>query len=782
MVDEQWDLRASFKTTPAAFVNRLSWSCGYNRLLRTATVVTSPASSSETPNLTEAAPSSRRAAGLRALYGVTIFLGAFLLFLIEPLFAKLILPWFGGTAAVWATCLVFYQSALLAGYWYADALARLFAPRRATAVHLGLLVTSLAFLPIAPVAFWRGHASVDPAWRILGLLACSIGLPFLVLSATSPLVQAWYARRAVGDLTAAQRSPYHLYAISNVASLLALLSFPFVLEPRVSAHRQAVLWSILYGLFVVICGLASWFARSEATTEHSAQEIQNGATPTTAAHDESRLDKSDPANPDAWIDHGHGIQHTYTRQEKVLWVALAACGSMALVAVTNHLATNVAPIPLLWVIPLAVYLLSFAMVFARRRWYSPWLTARMLAVMLGAAGYAMYDSTLTQAIQVGVPVFCLLLFIICLFCHGQLAARRPSPEHLTSFYLLMAGGGALGSVSVALVAPHVLTGVYELPFVLVLTAVLGAIVLWREGWGARIFWSAMTACMVGVLVSNVRTTRQDSVALVRDFYSALRIQDFTANRKMPFRLLIHGTIQHGGQFLTWPENRNPTLYYGRKSGVGLALRFCCNGPKRVGVVGLGAGTLAAYGKRGDYFRFYEIDPQVVRIAQGWFSFLKQSPAQKDIVLGDARLSLESEPSQQFDVLAVDAFSGDAIPVHLLTREAFAVYVRHLKSDGILAIHVSNTYLNLAPVVELLAEDADYATRLISSDDDDAALISAADWVLVTHNQEFLNVPETFVGSRSIQVPEKLRLWTDDYNNLFEVLRTVKYVTRPHGDS
>jgi len=722
------------------------------------------------------------ATGRRLLHSSTIFLAAFLLFLIEPLFAKLILPWFGGTAAVWATCLVFYQSALLAGYWYADALARRFAARRASQVHLGLLVASLAFLPIAPMAFWQGHVSVDPAWRILGLLACSIGIPFLVLSATSPLVQAWYARQIASNLSDSQRSPYHLYAISNVASLLALLSFPLVLEPRVSAHGQAVLWSSLYGAFVVICASAAWFARNEARTERPAPRVNEAGASATAHRDESDPGENDAAKQDTQIYQRHGPQHPYTRREKTLWVALAACGSMALVAVTNHLATNVAPIPLLWVIPLALYLLSFAIVFARRRWYSPWLTARMLAVMLGAAAYAMYDSTLTQAIQVGVPVFCLLLFIICLFCHGELAARRPSPEHLTSFYLLMAGGGALGSVSVALLAPHVLTGVYELPFVLVLAAVLGAIVLWKESWGARIFWSAMAACMVGVLVSNIRTTRQDSVALVRDFYAALRIQDFTANRKMPFRLLIHGTIQHGGQFLTWPENRNPTLYYGRKSGVGLALRFCCDGPKRVGVVGLGAGTLAAYGKRGDYFRFYEIDPQVVRIAQGWFSFLRQSPAQKDIVVGDARLSLESEPSQQFDVLAIDAFSGDAIPVHLLTREAFAVYFRHLKANGILAIHVSNTYLNLAPVVELLAEDADYATRLISSDDDDPALISAADWVLVTRNQEFLNVPDTFVGSRNIRVPENLRLWTDDYNNLFQVLRTVKYVTRPHGDS
>jgi hypothetical protein len=687
----------------------------------------------------------------RVLFFTTVFLGAFLLFLLEPLFAKLILPWFGGTAAVWATCLVFYQAALLAGYWYADLITRRLGAPGVVAVQLGLLVASVAFLPIAPVGFWRTHATIDPAWRILALLTCSIGLPFVMLSATSPLVQTWYLRQSA---TAARQSPYHLYAVSNVASLAALLSFPLLIEPRVPAHRQAVLWSVGYGLFVVLCGLATWMARREGAPVSQ-------------------------AGPRTTVEPIEG--HALGWQAKALWLALAACGSAALLAVTNHLAENVAPIPLLWVIPLAIYLFSFALVFARRRLYSRWLAARLLAVMLGAAGYAIYDTTLTQAIQVSVPIFCVALFVICLFCHGELALRRPPAEQLTSFYLIVALGGALGSLCVAIVAPRVLRGVYELPIVLVMAATLGAIVLWDEGWGARIFWSAMTACMCGVLAWNVHSTREDTVAITRDFYGSLRVQDFTAGRKLPYRLLIHGTIQHGGQFLTWPENRNPTLYYGRKSGVGLALRFCCEGPKRVGVIGLGAGTLAAYGKTGDYLRFYEIDPQVVGIAKGWFTFLKQSPAAKDIVLGDARLSLEAEAPQQFDVLVVDAFSGDAIPVHLLTREAFGLYFQHLKPEGILAVHISNTYLNLAPIVKLLAEDADYASRLIASEDDSPTLISAADWVLVTRNQHFLNIPETFAGSQTIDVPRGLRLWTDDYNNLFQILRSVRYVTKGQDD-
>jgi hypothetical protein len=676
----------------------------------------------------------------RLLFGTTIFLGAFLLFLIEPLIAKLILPWFGGSAAVWATCLVFFQTALLLGYIYADATIRRLTPRRQSVLHLGLLLVSLLWLPIAPQIFWRSHVNVDPAWRILGLLTFSIGLPFVLLSATSPLLQTWYARRDSG------RSPYHLFALSNLASLLALLSFPFLIEPRLSSRHQAWLWSAAYGLFVGCSALSVWISRSYNPIAYAVPET---------AQEEAR-----PA-----------------LSTKVLWLSLSACGSMMLLSVTNHLSENVAPVPLLWVVPLALYLLSFTLVFAKRPLYSRWFVARLLAVMLGAAGYATYDSSITHAIQISVPLFCSALFVVCLFCHGELVQRKPSVRYLTSFYLILALGGALGAVCVGLLAPHILPGVFELPIVLLLAAGLGAVVLWREGWSARIFWACVSISMCVVLVLNIRSTREDTVAMMRNFYGALRVQEFTTGLQLPYRSLVHGTIQHGAQYLAFPENRNPTTYYGRRSGVGLALRFCCDGPKRVGVIGLGAGTLAAYGKTGDSFRFYEINPQVVAVANGWFTFLKQSPAKTEIILGDARLSLESESSQQFDVLAVDAFSGDAIPVHLLTKEAFAVYFRHLKPDGILAVHTSNTYLNLAPVVKLLAENAEYATRLIASEEDPTMMISPADWVLVTRNQEFLNKPETSAGREDILVPPHLQLWTDDYNNLFEILRPVSYSTQ-----
>lgn len=714
------------------------------------------------------APAAARAgappAAVRLLFPLTIFLGAFLLFLIEPLFAKLILPWFGGTAAVWAVCLVFFQSALLLGYWYADAATRRLAPKTFLSLHLALLLLSLFLLPIAPQTFWRTHAAVDPAWRILGLLTFSIGLPFVLLSSTSPLVQAWYARRAAGS------SPYHLYSLSNLASLLALLSFPFLIEPRLNSHQQRIVWSLMYTVFVVICACAAWVSLRSEGVASSRRQFERAAG---GNGDSAALRQENSTSPK--IAEGSADAIAPTGKEKALWLGLAACGSMMLLAVTNHLSQNVSPVPLLWVVPLVLYLGTFMIVFAKRRLYSNWLAVRLLAVALGGTGYAIYDYTLTHAIQVGVPLYCGALFLVCLYCHGELAQRKPSAEYLTSFYLVIALGGAVGAMCVGLLAPHVLRGVFELPIVLIVAAALAAVLHWQGHRGGRLFWCYMTGVMIAVLIYHVRATGENVVLRSRDFYAALRVQEFKEGLKMPYRLLLNGTIEHGGQFLSWPENRNPTTYYGRKSGVGLALRFCCDGPRRVGVIGLGTGTIAAYGKPGDYFRFYEIDPQVVNIANNWFTFLKQSPAKIEITLGDARLSLESEEPQQFDVLAVDAFSGDAIPVHLLTREAFALYFRHLKPDGILAMHVSNTYLDLTPVVKLLAEDADYNYRSVLSSEDDPAMISAADWVLVTRNQEFLNIPDTFVGSRNIEVPAKLRVWTDDDNNLFQVLRSFSYV-------
>jgi SAM-dependent methyltransferase len=672
------------------------------------------------------------------LLASTVFLGAFLLFLIEPLFAKLILPRFGGAAAVWAACLVFFQCALLLGYLYADVTSRRLTPARQSQVHIALLLLSLLLLPIAP-RFWQSQrAASHPASTILLLLTASVGLPFVLLSATSPLAQIWYAR------TKTEREPYHLFALSNLASLLALLSYPLLIEPHVAAHRQVVLWSALFAVFVLLCTAATWFARRGAV---SGIAMERDSSETAAAP---------------------------TSRDKLLWLSLSACSSMLLLWITNKLLEDVAPVPLLWVLPLALYLLTFALAFSGRIFYWRWLLIRFLAVALGSLGYAIYDPAYTESVQVSVPIFCIGLFLCCWFCHGELALRRPPPRYATSFYLMISLGGALGAIFVGLAAPHLFTTIYELPLALIFTALLALAALWPQGWLVRIFWVAAAAAMTFVMVRNVREYEKDTIVRVRSFYGALRVRQFTNWLKEPYRTLYHGKIEHGAQYVNPPPSLLPTTYYGPASGVGQALTHCCPNAKRVGAIGLGAGTLAAYGKTSDYFRFYEINPQVIAIARSSFSYLRDSPARIDVVLGDARLSMQNETPQEFDVLAVDAFSGDAIPVHLLTREAFALYLRHLKPNGILAVHTSNTYLNLPPVVQLLAAEAGCDARLITNEDNHRKLIDSSDWVLVTHDRRFLNSIDTSVLIEPITVPPNLRAWTDDFNNLFQILRPVKF--------
>jgi len=702
------------------------------------TFVSAPAVASQIPNLsrsTQTPPTNPASRALALIYSFTVGLSAFLLFLVEPLFAKIILPWFGGSAAVWTVCLVFFQSALLLGYFYADLCTRRLRPRRQVPLHIALLALSLPLLPLSPGSFWRPGPGEDPSWRILGLLTAAIGLPYVLLSTTSPLVQSWCSRRLP------KSDPYRLFALSNLASLAALLSYPFLIEPRSSTHVQSLAWSAGFALFVAVCVLAAWSNRSSVYAQPLVEEMDGGKP--------------------GW-------------RMLALWIALAACGSMLLLTITNHLSQNVAPVPLLWVLPLSLYLLTFALAFSRRSFYPRSIWMRLLAVTLGAIGYAIHDPRTVEAIQISVPLFCGGLFVCCLFCHGELSRLKPRTAHLTSFYLMLALGGALGAIFVGLVAPHIFSNLYEFPLTLLFTALLALITMWREGWAARALWAVAAAAMAIVVVVNVRGYEENSLVMVRSFYGALRVTQTRDIGPQQARMLYHGTIRHGAQFLLPPKREEPTAYYSRDSGIGFALRYCCDGPKRVGVLGLGVGTLAAYGRRGDYFRFYEINPQVVSIAQNVFTYLRESPARIDITLGDARLSLERETPQRFDVLAIDAFSGDAIPVHLLTREAMAIYFRHLKPDGILAFHTSNSYLQLAPVVKQLANSFGYPARMIENEPDEDNLVSTADWVLVTRNQQFLNLPIIERGQQPVHIPADLRPWTDDYNNLFQILKPIKF--------
>jgi len=688
----------------------------------------------------------------RFLYSLTVALGAFLLFLLEPLFAKMILPRFGGAAAVWSTCLVFFQSALLLGYYYADVLSRRLSSATQVSTHIALLVVSLALLPIAPHAVLSSSSSYHPAFHILVLLTVSIGLPFVLLSATSPLIQAWKSRTGA--------SAYHLFAISNFASFVALLSFPFLIEPRVSSHRQAQLWSALYAMFVVVCSITAWISRREGDRIEFSPPA--GVSADTVAGGAPCASGSSPKH--AWI----------------LWLALSACGSVLLLATTNHLTENVAPVPLLWVLPLALYLLTFTTAFARRSVYSRWLMVRLVAVVLGSLGYAIYDPSFTESVQVTVPLFCLGLFACCLFCHGELARLRPAPERLTTFYLVVAAGGALGAIFVGLVAPLLFAATYEFPLALCFTSLAAAAVLWDTGWTSRAFWTVVTAALVAVLAFHVHAYEKNSILVVRNFYGGLRVQLHQDWLKRPYRTLYHGMIEHGAQYVDPPKSADPLTYYPRNSGVGLALDFFGQASRHIGVVGLGTGTMAAYARRDDTLRYYEINPLIVKIANTQFSYLehaRMNGVDLAIRMGDARLSLESDNAERFDVLVIDAFSGDAIPVHLLTREAVALYLRTLKQDGVLAIHTSNTYLDLNPVVKLLADDVGCESRLISTSDDQRKLIDAADWMLVTRNQDFLLKLDETTLQDSIDMPAKLRVWTDDYNNLFQILRPLKFLNK-----
>jgi SAM-dependent methyltransferase len=664
----------------------------------------------------------------RVLPGVAIFASAFLLFTVEPLFAKRILPWFGGSAAVWSTCLVFYQTALLLGYLYAKLLTRYFDALRQAIVHTALLLITLLLLPVGPSDRWQPLSASHPTWDILVMLSATLGLPFVILSATSPLLQFWVAR--AGD-----RTPYRLFALSNFASLAALLAYPILIEPGLDISSQRFWWSVGFCVFAAVCGTFAFMIRS------------SGA-PTEAAAEPEPLPIF----------------------RRAYWFALSACGSMMLLAVTNHITQNVAAVPLLWVLPLAIYLLSFVFGFGANV-YRRGLWLRLLAMALGLLAYSVYSIETVEAIQISLPIFLGGLFVCLMFCQGELYLNRPEPSGLTDFYLVIAAGGAAGAIFVGILAPYIFDGVYELPFALFAIAILALVSTWGSfAWPVRLLWVGVSFCMAAVFVANVIAYHQNSLLLTRNFYGSLRVLQSPHAGPEQMRTLFHGTIQHGAEFMAPDLQRRPITYYGRDSGIAILLRECLpNAPRRVGVVGLGTGTLAAFGQPGDNYVFYELNPQVITIANALFFFVRQSSAHVDIVEGDARLSLQHE-HQPFDVIVLDAFSGDAIPVHLMTREALSLYLRLLKPNGAIAFHVSNNYLALAPVVRQLANEAGYQAIEVKNHGDSDNYIFAADWVLVTNSPAVLDNASIRLHATPIGRRDGLRPWTDSFNNLLEILK------------
>ncbi len=677
------------------------------------------------------------------LFAASIFLSAFLLFLVQPLIAKAILPWFGGSAAVWTTCLMFFQTALLAGYAYAHASVRFLKPRTQAALHAVLLLASLFTLPILPGPGLKPSDAFDPASRITILLMISVGLPYLLLSANGPLLQAWLVRQRPGA------TPYRLYALSNAGSLLALAAFPALIEPYTRLRPQGYGWSIGYAVFA-------------ALSAGIALKVYRSSPPPAVA----RATESSAMGP------------PWTR--RLWWAAFAFCPSALLAAVTSHMTQNVAPVPLLWVAPLGLYLISFIVTFESDRWYGRpvWFPLFIFAVALMLA--FLFPGALQAGPKWEIPVFVTGFFICAVVCHGELYRLRPEPRWLTSFYLMIATGGALGGVFVAVIAPVVFSDMIELPVALAATVILVGSVLHKgrralPGPAARYVEYALVTALAGgflylLLWQHPRWAASFKV-MRRNFYAAVRVSDTTETEETePMRELTHGVIIHGSEYLRAPFHRRPTTYYGPASGIGIALDPERAAPPRsVGVIGLGTGTISGYARPGDSYRFYEINPMILDIARTWFFYLKECPARWGVSLGDARLSLERETGERFDVLAVDAFSGDSIPVHLLTIEAFRGYLRHLADDGIVAVHTSNKFLELNKIVARAAASLGKGAALISSPDDDYTGSYKADWVIVANDARTLARPEWKIPQR-IPLPPPGDLWTDDYSNLLRALK------------
>lgn len=757
------------------------------------------------------------------LFAATIFVSAFLLFLVQPLIGKFILPWFGGSPGVWTTCLLFFQTLLLGGYAYAHALSTRFPPRTQGVVHVVLLGLALLWLPIAPDVAWQPEPGTEPTLRILLLLTATLGLPFGLLAATGPLLQRWFHYRYP------THSPYRLYALSNAGSLLALLGYPFLIEPNFSRMQQAWGWSVAWIFFAVLCVLCARRVRILTTVSDVTSSTEN--PPETAEKSAAE-----------------------TTVGRWAWILLPALASVLLIATTSKLCVDVAVIPFLWVLPLSLYLVTFILCFDHPRWYSRGVFCALFVVGCVSVGYLLVHGA-NAPVPLQLVAYGGTLFAAGMICHGELYRLRPAPAQLTAYYLWISAGGALGGLFVAIIAPLLFRNYYEFQLGLWLVAVVLAWLAWQQrsraivvgagvgallgllvlpalstepaatgifAWGqnyadeflhcTNAYWpwtlpvlvavavlflsgaadqrratrtwhallpSLLVVMLGAVFLLQIRNGQTDVVAASRNFYGALQVRTYGAPGSSSHNLVLsHGITTHGLQFTEEEYTRWPTTYYGAASGIGLALDAigAASAGRHIGVVGLGVGTLATFGHPADRLRFYEIDPMVVQLARERFTYLAQTEAAVQIVLGDARLTLAAErqhrASQQFDLLALDAFSSDAIPIHLLTVEAMAIYLEHLKSDGVIAVHISNRHLDLRPVLEALA--AHFALSLVTvshNPDEDDWWLYRTTWVLLSRDTAKLLTPAILEAADEPSDDTATRiLWTDDRAGLFGVLR------------
>jgi spermidine synthase len=672
--------------------------------------------------------------------------------MVQPMIGKYLLPWFGGSPSVWTTCLLFFQTLLLAGYAYAHFLQRL-EPRRQAKVHVGLLLAAVAvgvvqfFLwvsPILPAASLKPTPDAQPTWGIFRLLLISIGLAYFLLSTSASLLQAWIHR------IAPSRSAYFFYIISHTASLLALLSYPFLIEPALTIHTQALLWSGGFVLYVALCSYCAAQLRCPA-----------------------------PAHPADPADDGTPAAASPCKKDYLQWTVLAACGVLMLMSATNQMTLDVPPVPFLWVLPLALYLLSYIIGFVDRLKNLQGLYILMLGTA-GVVAWYLISSDIECEMPVQIAGHCFILFFVCLFCHNALYRTRPHPSQLTGFYLCIALGGALGGLFVAVIAPMIFTHYWEYQISLVLAAVLAVLALYRNprsllykirhaGWPAVIV-------LAGVITYAPLMEATDSLYTARNFFGTLRVVQ-TEEFDGVMNTLYHGRIDHGAQYLDSALSKLSTTYYTEESGVGLAIEALNDRPNappmRAGMIGLGAGTLATYGRGGDLYRMYDINPQVIALARNpaYFTYLRDSAATIETVLGDARIQLERELRQQgshrFDLLVLDAFSGDSPPAHLLTKEAFALYLEHLAPDGLIAVHISNRYVNFKPLMRAVMDEFDLHGVLIFHDADFDAFADSTEWVIFSPSSKNMS-DDLWQNDTFDEYPESTRIWTDDYSNLISL--------------
>lgn len=734
------------------------------------------------------------------LYAVSIFLGAFLLFLVQPMFAQFILPWFGGSSLVWTTCMLFFQSGLVLGYAYAHQVTQRLGPVTQWLLHLILVSAAILFLPIRPDLAWKPVDGLWPSWRVLVLLTATIGLPYVVLSTTGPLLQRWQS------LSHPHRSPYRLFALSNFGSLLALVGYPFLIDSRWTLAEQSWLWSVGFGAYAVAIGCCGYaFQRRVAG--------RGGQLPPAVVEPEASLlrgslgGETRPAPPASLSAVRTG------RWRYVLWLLLPMLASIQLLATTNFLTQEVGSHPFLWVLPLALYLISFILCFESERLYVRPLFFVGLCIA-GLAACLVFDRGLKSSFIQQVTAYASVLFFAAMVCHGELARLKPSPRYLTLYYLCLSVGGAAGGLIVAILAPAVFHDYYEfhLSLILVVLCTLPLLIgqALRQFYAQPRFlpglvgsWFSITAGVVAV--SGVaaalwgmasKNHNADVVGIYRNEYGVLKVHD-----RSDKRTLSHGNTLHGFQVHDPAWHNRPTSYYSPGSGLGLVMHYlrqdwdaadtsapaeppaggnlalASQRPLRLAAIGLGTGTVAAWGRNGDQIRFFEIDPNVVRVARRHFTYLHTSQADCEVVLGDARVQLEREQragGPAYDVLIADAFSSDSIPKHLLTTEALQLYLDRVTADGMVAIHVSNRFIELAPLLQRQAGDlgvtALHVTYNPQIERDEDTHQYASSWVLLTRNPLFVQHPRVQAATKPFPSQASQVRWTDDFAPLLPLLR------------